>query len=289
MSKRLLSVYGLKWNPFSPDVPVEALWKTPPLEHFCRRLEQQVREGGFALITGDPGTGKSVALRLLAQHLSGLPEIAVGVLIRPQSRLADFYRELSELFSVPWVPHNRWAGFKAIRAKWQDHLATTLWRPVLLIDEAQEMRPDVLSEVRLLASTDFDSRSILTVVLSGDTRLLDQFRCPDLLPIGSRIRVRLNLQYVPPKELADFLSYVLHQAGNPRLMTPGLIGTLCEHAVGNYRVLCTMAAELLAAGLERELPQLDEKLYLEVFSHTPKPRRRNATGDPTSVTVESRP
>jgi type II secretory pathway predicted ATPase ExeA len=280
MNKRLLVLYGLKWNPFSPEVPVEALWKTPAIEHFCRRLEHQVREGGFALITGDPGTGKSVALRLLAQHLSGLPEIAVGVLIRPQSRLADFYRELSELFGVPWVPHNRWVGFKAIREKWQNHLATTLCRPVLLIDEAQEMRADVLSEVRLLSSTDFDSRSILTVVLSGDARLVDHFRSPDLLPIGSRIRVRLNLQYVPPKDLADFLGYVLQQAGNPRLMTPNLIATLCEHAAGNYRVLCTMAAEMLAAGSERELPQLDEKLFLEVFSHTPKSRRRNLVGDP---------
>lgn len=282
MNNRLLSTYGLKWNPFSPDVAVEALQKTAAIEHFCRRLEHQVREGGFALITGDPGTGKSVALRLLAQHLSSLPEIVVGVLIRPQSRLADFYRELAELFSVAWVACNRWGGFKALRERWQDHLATTLLRPVLLIDEAQEMHPDVLSELRLLSSTDFDSRSILTVVLCGDTRLVNHFRRPELLPIGSRIRVRLQLQYVPPKELVDFLNHVLTQAGNLSLMTPGLIATLSEHAAGNYRVLCTMAAELLAAGLERQLPQLDEKLYLDVFSHTRKQRRRNAVADPVA-------
>ena len=281
MSKRLLTIYGLKWNPFCPDVPVEALWKTPAIEHFCRRLERQVQEGGFALITGDPGTGKSVALRLLAHHLTQLPDVVVGVLVRPQSRMADFYRELGELFGVALVPHNRWAGFKALREKWQEHMATTLWRPVLLIDEAQEMRPDVLSELRLLSSTNFDSRSILTVVLCGDARLQDHFRFPDLLPIGSRIRLRLTLDYVSPKELADFLSYVLRQAANPNLMTPELISTLCEHAGGNYRVLCTMAAELLMEGLEQQLPHLEEKLFLEVFSHTPHQHSRKAAASNT--------
>lgn len=279
MSKRLLALYGLKWNPFCPDVPVEALWTPPALEHFCRRMEGQVREGGFALISGDPGVGKSVALRRLAAHLSSLPEVLVGVLIRPQSRLADFYRELGELFSVRLAPHNRWGGFKVLREKWQEHLSTTLWRPVLLIDEAQQMRPEVLSEVRLLSSTNFDSRSILTVVLCGDGRLLEQLRDPELLPIAGRIRVRMTLDYATAKELEEFLQHALTQAGNPSLLTRGLLSTLCEHSAGNLRVLCTMAAELLAVAAERELAQLDEKLFLEVFSLPSKQRTRSAAAE----------
>ena len=67
-------------------------------------------------------------------------------------------------------------------------------------------------------------------------------------------------------------------AGNASLMTPALRHTLCDHAAGNYRILTTMAAELLAAAAQRELPQLDEKLYLEVFTQpeTPSPRRAGA-------------
>jgi hypothetical protein len=62
-------------------------------------------------------------------------------------------------------------------------------------------------------------------------------------------------------------------------MTPELVHTLCEHALGNYRVLTTMGAELLAAAAQRELPQLDEKLYLELFTPpraASKPRRAAA-------------
>jgi general secretion pathway protein A len=71
------------------------------------------------------------------------------------------------------------------------------------------------------------------------------------------------------------LNHLLTQAGNPRLMTAGLIATLCEHSTGNCRMLCNMAAELLAEGLQRELPQLDEKLYLEFFGPTSKIRSRS--------------
>ncbi len=274
MTRKLLAIYGLKWNPFLPDIPDDALWQPPAVERFCWRVEQQVRDGGFALITGDSGTGKSVALRLLARHLAGIPEVMVGVVNRPQSSLGDFYRELGEIFGVSLVVNYRWTSFKALREKWESHLAATLLRPILLVDESQEMETKVLSELRLLTSANFDSRSILMVVLAGDGRLLDLFRTPPLVPLGSRIRARLLLEYVTPKELAEFMQHLLAQAGNPRLMTSGLVATLCEHAAGNYRVLCNMAAELLSEGLRREAPQLDEKLYLEVFAPAPRQRSR---------------
>ena len=154
-------------------------------------------------------------------------------------------------------------------------MASTLWRPVLLIDEAQEMQPEVLSELRLLSSTQLDSRSILTVVLCGDNRLLDLLRLPVLIPLGTRIGPRLVLDYAAPRQLTDFLSHALSQAGNPHLMTPQLIATLSEHAAGNYRVLCHMSAELLAEALRRQVPQLDEKLYMEVFSPSSRSRSRS--------------
>lgn len=145
MNPKLLALYGLKYNPFSPELPVEALYKTPKTDNFCWRIEPAlVREGGFALITGDPGTGKSVVLRLLAERLSEISDITVATLTRPGSNQADFYREMGDLFGVELRPHNRWGGFKLLRERCIAHLQGTLLRPVLLIDEAQEMQPSVL-------------------------------------------------------------------------------------------------------------------------------------------------
>ena len=82
-------------------------------------MEQLVQEGGFALICGESGSGKSVALRILAQRLSKLRDVVVGALERPQSKSADFYRELGDLFAVKLKPSNRWGGFRALRERWQ--------------------------------------------------------------------------------------------------------------------------------------------------------------------------
>lgn len=275
MRPNLHALYGLKFNPFLPDLPVDSLWRTPQCEHFLWRMEGLVREGGFALITGDPGTGKSVTLRILAHHLGDLPDVRAGVLTRPQSSLADFYRELGELFGVPLKPHNRWAGFRALRETWLSHVEATRWRPILLVDEAQEMPALTLAELRILASCEFDSRSILTVVLCGDGRLTRQFRRDELLPIASRLRVRLTLDYLQPKDLLDWLSHLLERAGNPQLMTPEVMTTLAEHAAGNLRVLATMANELLAMAARHEHTQIDQKLYLEVFASQPRPKTRS--------------
>jgi len=271
-TKKLLALWGLKWNPFSPELPSEALLVTPRIESFAWRVEQLVQEGGFALISGESGTGKSVALRIVAQRLAALRDVLVGVLERPQSKTTDFYRELGDIFAVKLSPSNRWGGFRALRERWKAHVASARIKPVLLIDEAQEMTPEVLSELRILSSADFGSTALLTVVLAGDGRLLELLRHEDLIPLGTRIRTRLLTEAASHEELGQLLTHALAKAGNASLMTAELRDTLVDHAAGNYRVLMTMSAELLAYGMAHEVQQLDEKFYLEVFqAKLPRP------------------
>jgi general secretion pathway protein A len=271
-TKKLLSLWGLKWNPFSPELPSEALLVTPRIENFAWRVEQLVQEGGFALIAGESGTGKSVALRILAQRLAALRDVLVGALERPQSKTADFYRELGDLCAVKLSPSNRWGGFRALRERWKAHVASTRIKPVLLVDEAQQMTAEVLNELRILSSADFDSTALLTVVLAGDGRLLELLRHEDLIPLGTRIRTRLLTEAASREELSQLLTHALAKAGNASLMTAELRDTLVDHCAGNYRLLMTMSAELLAYGLAHEVQQLDEKFYLEVFqAKLPRP------------------
>ena len=263
--KKLLSLWGLKWNPFAPEIPSEGLLVTASIDSFACRVEQLAQEGGFALISGDSGTGKSVALRIVSERLTALRDVTVGVLERPQSKNNDFYRELGDIFSVKLTPSNRWGGFKALRERWRAHVASSRTKPILLVDEAQEMNPQVLGELRILSSAEFDARSLLTIVLSGDGRLLEMLRQEDLVPLGTRIRTRLKMEAASRDELFELLSHALLKAGNASLMTRELMDALVDHSAGNYRLLMTLSAELVGYGMVHEVKQLDEKLFLELF------------------------
>jgi len=271
--KHLHALYGLKWNPFLADVPSESLIKDDSTKKFCWRVEQVVLDGGFALVTGEPGTGKSVTLRHLRDHLKNIPELSVKIISRPQSGLRDFYREISELFEVPITQSNRFGSFANLRAQWKSHIKANLFRPVLLIDEAQEAHDDVLNELRLLSSIDLDSKNILAVVLAGDNRLPEKLRQSSLLPLESRILVRYHLDKRPQNELIHILKEVIKQAGSPELMTPILIQSLAEHSMGNLRAMMLMANELLAAASEKEQRQLDENLFFDVYRNATKKKR----------------
>ena len=139
-------------------------------------------------------------------------------------------------------------------------------RPVLLIDEAQQVTNDCLTELRLLQSHHFDSQNLLFTILCGDSRLPERFRSPDLLPLGSRIGPRLVLSPLSPEQLQDYLKFATEKAGHPQLMSSELIRTLSAHAANNLRVLNQMAAELLNAAAEQNLPNIDESLFFELFS-----------------------
>lgn len=281
MKGKLQALYGLKWDPFSREAPPEALLRTALAESLCWRTEHVLlQEGGFAAVDGEPGTGKSALLRLLEQHLLRNSKAKVVALEHASGSVSSFYQELGELFGVALTPRNRWGGFKALRESWCAHMETTLLRPVLLIDEAQQMNPSVLTELRLLTSTRFDSRVILSVVLAGDARLQDKLREEELLPLGSRLRVRLALETWERQGLQSMLEHRLEAAGGGALLTPGLKTTLVERAAGNPRTLLNMGQDLLVVAVHRELKRLDEKLFLEVFGggdeRPPKRGRRSA-------------
>jgi len=277
---KVKALFGLKYNPFLPGIPAEDLWMPPGVDMFLYRIETLVMDGGFALISGEPGMGKSKLLHLLATHLEHIDGVVVGTIQRPQNTLGDFYRELGALFGVALKPSNRYGGFQALRTKWREHVKSSLFKPVLLIDESQEVYDICFNELRILSSSHFDSECLLTTVLCGDSRLTNRFSSGNLLPLASRIRARTILEPLERDDLLGFLGHLLERAGAPHLMTPELCSALVDHCAGNLRILTSMAADLLGAAVNQELTQLDEKLFIEIFSTKPrastkrKPRKK---------------
>lgn len=217
-------------------------------------------------------------MRLLEKRLSTLKDVVVAEIARPQSGISDFYRELGALFGLELRVSNKFGGFQRLRQRWAAHIESSLCRPVLLIDEAQEMQEAVLSELRLLSSIRLDSEMVLAVVLAGDARLNEKLSSPALKPLASRIRTRHHLDALPRDELLDLLAHLLETAGAPKLMTKELMLGICEVAQGVPRIMTGTANEVLMLALHKEVTTLDEKLLFEAFPPRPTPRKRSSHG-----------
>lgn len=268
LDKRLAR-FGLSFHPFAGAVPPAACLTTPDMAHVLARCDHLVASGGFATIVGEPGTGKSTLLRLVHARLSQRTDLVLGILTRPQASVADFYRELGALFDVALTPHNRWAGARVLRDRWLSHWTTTHQRPVLIIDEAQEMHPLVLGELRLLASADLDAVALMTIILGGDARLTALLQTAPLLPLASRIRIHHQTTAASIPELVQLLEHLLTRAGNPTLMTEGLKRSLAEHACGSRRSLIFLCDQLLEAAVaDPACDQLDEHLFTRTVTPT---------------------
>jgi general secretion pathway protein A len=115
-------------------------------------------------------------------------------------------------------------------------------------------------------------------VLCGDDRLPERFRSAPLASLGTRLRLRLPLEPLHKDHILEYMRHALEQAGGKHLMTESLMETLAEHCCGNLRMLNQMAAELLAVAAEKQLPRIDEGLYLETFSRQPQTRKQARKG-----------
>jgi type II secretory pathway predicted ATPase ExeA len=171
---------------------------------------------------------------------------------------------------------NRYGGFQALRKKFRSHIESTLLRPVILIDEAQGMQTVALSELRLIAADEFDSRRILTVVMAGDLRLVERLKEVELLPLARRVRSRLVLGAMVDTEMRKMLEHALTAGGNKQLMTPGVIEAVVAHSAGSPSTMMLTCDELLAKAIATEKSQIDEKLFFEAYQ-MPQSRPAKAT------------
>ena len=265
IQEHVRNFHGLKWNPFSGEIPVKALSANPAMESFFYRVENLVLDGGFALITGPSGMGKSVTLRMLSQRLGEISELQVGSLIRPQSGISDFYRELGAVFGIDMRMNNRWGGYKSLRNKWLHHTKSTTLKPVLIIDEAQEVPEQVLVELRLLTSENYDSTTMLSVILAGDNRIHEKLSKAQLIPLATRIKTQHQITMWSIPELMKLLEHNLEQAGNTKLITQSTIKLIAEHSAGSPRRMNYLANELLVIAAEKRQNTIDEKTFMTQF------------------------
>lgn len=248
--KDLLSWYGLKQYPFDKDIkPADAV-ETGVLKETSARLNYMKRRGGIMLLTGDPGSGKTLATRCFADSLN---DNLFKVLYTPLSTLnrSDILRHINALLGLP----NRFsksANYQQIQKElldYKEHRGRTV---VLVLDEAHLLKVGTLEEIRLLTNFKMDSFDPFILILSGQSDLKHIMDYAVMEPLNQRIKMRYHMAGLSEEECTLYITSRLKWAGctsplfsNDALSAihelsygiPRPIGNICEESL-TYAMFC---------------------------------------------------
>jgi general secretion pathway protein A len=245
--------FGLKEPSFSiaPD-PHYLFLSEQHKEALAHLLYGAGESGGFVLLTGEVGTGKTTVCRAFLEQL---PEgVDVALIVNPAMTASELLLNCCDEFRIP-VGEGE-PSVKVLVDRLNDYLLAAHAagrRPVLMIDEAQNLRPKVLEQIRLLTNLETTKAKLLQIFLVGQPELRTMLDREGLRQINQRITARYHLRPLSAAETGDYIRHRVAVAGVDRpLFTAGAIRRIHQIAGGVPRViniLCDRA--LLGACVSR--------------------------------------
>lgn len=245
--------FGLTEAPFSiaPD-PRFLYMSEQHREALAHLLFGVTSNGGFVLLTGEVGTGKTTVLRCLLEQLPEQTEVAF--ILNPKYSVTGLLSAICDDLGIDYNPSSEMKDYvDALNEHLLENHRNNL-QTVLIIDEAQNLSTDVLETIRLLTNLETNTRKLLQVILIGQPELLAMLERPELRQMNQRITARYHLRALRQEELADYIAHRLSVAGVECQLFPKTtikyLYRLTEGVPRLVNIVCDRA--LLGTYVERE-------------------------------------
>jgi type II secretory pathway predicted ATPase ExeA len=259
--------FGLHRRPFPATPDHSCYYPATSHERALASLGRGLADGeGVLLLTGRPGTGKTLLCHCLLDRLG--PDVSSAFLTN--SHLPDRRSLLQALLYDLSLPYEG-RGEQEMRLALTDRLLANYGagRPtVLLIDEAHHLGPDLLEELRLLGNLEARAGKAIQVVLVGQPGLRDTLARPELASLRQRLAVRASLEPLALQEAADYLLHHLRCAGAraDRVFGDEALEVLARHTEGVPRLLNQAGHQALSLAAESGAGEVDVEVALEALS-----------------------
>ena len=256
------SFFGLNEKPFSITPDPRYLFLSERHGEALAHLVYGVTEsGGFIQLTGEVGTGKTTLVRSLL--LNRMPDNAdVAVVLNPQLSVVEFLATICEELHIE-VAHNR-GSIKALTDALNRHLLAAHAqgrRTILVVDEAQNLAPAVLEQVRLLTNLETAKQKLLQIILIGQPELRELLARNDLRQLAQRITARYHLEPLSAEETASYIEHRLKVAGAlGEVFDPGAKKEVFRLSQGVPRLINVICDRALLGAYARESRRINARL-----------------------------
>ncbi|MDF2177461.1 AAA family ATPase [Aliiglaciecola sp. CAU 1673] len=258
-----LNYFGLSDNPFSIAPNPDYLFMSPRHKEALAHLTFGLREsGGFVMLTGEVGTGKTTVSRKLMQQLPDNTQVAM--ILNPTLSAIELLATICDELGVDYEDEK--ASLKYFTDKILSRLAANHERginTVLIIDEAQHLLPEVLEQLRLLTNLETNREKLLKVVLIGQPELQQLLKRNELRQLAQRITARYHLLPLTGSEVKDYIAHRLSVAGGDKsLFSASALQAVYQITGGIPRVINLLCDRALTLAFTKQRPQVPRYLFL---------------------------
>lgn len=270
--------FGLKEKPFTIAPNTHYFYMSDGHREALAHLLYGIKgEGGFVLLTGEVGTGKTTVCRVLLELMP--QDLEIAFLLNPPLTVEELLATVCDEFGISYPSDT--TSPKVFVAKIHAYLLDVHARgrrPILIVEEAQNLSTEVLEQIRLLTNLETNEYKLLQIIMIGQPELRDKLRQPELRQLSQRITARYHLGPLSKKDIPEYVNFRLATAGLKRGRplfpartvkklygltggVPRLINSICDRALlgayveGKYYVdiktLRTAAREVFGDGTSR--------------------------------------
>ena len=286
-----LAFFGLREHPFNATPDPRFLYLTPGHREALAHLVYGVQERkGFMLLTGEVGTGKTTLVQALLRRLDGTTAVAnVTNSLLPFEGILEYALENLGV-AKPGESHTQrliaFQHFLIERSLAGQHTA-------LILDEAQNLEPVTLEQIRLLSNFETASEKILQILLIGQPELRERLDLPGLRQLKQRIGLRTSLPLLTAEDTAEYMRTRLRVAGarDLDLFSAGAVAAIVRHAGGIPRLVNTVCDQCLLIAYADQVRRISREVAEEAIAYLEEgeqPRRTKRRGMARSTAVRTR-
>jgi general secretion pathway protein A len=253
--KDILTWYRLKRHPFDKSIKTVKALDNGPMRECSARLDYIKRRGGIMLLTGDPGVGKTLAMRRFAEAL-------------PDNRFRPVYTPLSTLKGTDILRHiNERALYTQIQHEILESKEQRGRTIVLIIDEAQLLSVPTLQELRLLTNFKMDSYDPFILILAGQTDLRRTMEYALLESFAQRFSMRYHMSPLNAEETADYVRHHMKLAGAPdEIFADDALAAIHDLSFGIPRRIGALAQQALHYAMFAEKRTVDADIVIKAHA-----------------------
>ena len=243
--------FGMKCNPFKKGFEQKNKFEFTDFKEMQARLEYLLKTKGIGLFTGSSGFGKTYSIKYFVEHLN------VGLykpiyLSLSTITVMDFYKSLCIGLGIS-PKHRKIDMFKQIQDTIKTYVNDRKITPIIILDEAQYLRTDILNDLKMILNFDIDSKDYAVLILVGQPILNDMLSRNSHEALKQRIVVNYTLVGLDAKEVEEYLKNRLRLAGmNENMFEEGAIKAIASNCNGSTRKLNSIIENCLMICEQKE-------------------------------------